>query len=117
MVATGRISRKIEEILCKNYWWSNLKVYCDLEGNDKTLVIIERKGRDTGNLLQATKKSKRIEKYKGFYSYQGYEREVEYDEIICESERVENIFNKLNPQYKNIYLKNGKLKGGIKNNE
>ena len=104
------------EILNTDYWWSTFKIYSD-EIGEKTLIKIKRVNRENSSLLNAFKKSKKIEKYKPYYSWREEEREIEYDETIIETENVEELFNKLKPQYKNIYLKNGKLKGGKINNE
>ena len=106
----------LNEMLSRNYWWSSLEVYCDLGDNKLTLVTIERKNRNCDSLLKATKKSIKIEKYKT-WSHIEYEREIKYDETIMETESLEELFEKLKPQYKNIYLKNGRLKGGKENNE
>lgn len=103
-----------------NYYWATLRVYCDLGNNIKTVVEIGRKDRNCDdNILKATKKSVKIEKYNngGWYNRQAYEHEVTYDETIIESDNLEEIFNKLQPQYKNIYLQNNKLRGGKRNNE
>ncbi|EQB4340921.1 hypothetical protein ACYJ2U_001640 [Clostridium botulinum] len=105
-----------DEILSRNYWWSDLKVYCDLGDNILTVVTIKRKDRDSKDLLKATKESTKIKKYKT-WGFNEYEREVKYDEIIMETESLEELFEKIKPQYKNIYLKNGRLKGGKGNNE
>lgn len=104
------------KVLQNSYFWATIQVYCDLKNDSNSLIRISRKNRES-NLLKATKKSKKIEKYKPYLGCREYEREVEYDEIVCESENIEEIYDKLKPKYKNIYLKNGKLKGGIKNNE
>jgi len=112
--------KTVNEMLDKNYYWCSLKIYCDLGNDETTLVTIDRKNSDLETrLLKATKKSVKMEKYnRGWYNnVTEYEREVEYDEVIVESENLEDIFTKLQPQYKNIYLVNGKLKGGRKNNE
>ena len=109
-----------EKILDRDYYWSELKVYYNLENDLKTIVTIRRKDKECNNIiLKATRKLIKMEKRKNPYwnHIQEYEREVEYDEIIIESENLEEIFNKLQPQYKNIYLQNGKLRGGNKNNE
>lgn len=98
------------------YWWEKLKVYSNLEDNKKIQITIRRCNRENENLLQATKKSKKIEQYNDYW-YGQRSREIEYDEELIQSENIEEIFNKIKPQYKNIYLKNGKLNGGIINNE
>ncbi|HID0768046.1 TPA: hypothetical protein ACXDAZ_002575 [Clostridium botulinum] len=107
----------MNEVLSKNYWWSGLRVYCDLGDNILTVVTIERKDKNSKDLLKATKKLIKIEKHKTSWSFNEYEREVKYDELIMETKSLEELFKKLKPQYKNIYLKNGKLKGGKENNE
>ena len=108
------------KIFQNTYFWSNVKVYCDLENKPNILITIKREDRDNDNMLTATTKSKRLEKYNSSYSYyytEEREREVEYDEVLIKSNNIEEIFNKLQPKYKNIYLANGKLRGGNKNNE
>ena len=116
---TEIINKKILEN--PSYWWNNVKIYCDLENKPNALVTIKREDEDNENMLTAITKSKRIEKYKPSYSYyynnEERERTVEYDEVLIKSDNIEEIFNKLQPKYKNIYLANGKLNGGNKNNE
>jgi len=110
----------MNEILDKNYYWYTLKVYCDLGDGIRTVVTVGRKDRDEDiRTLKATRKLFRMEKYKNTYWYNVTEdeRRIEYDDTIIESESLEDIFNKIQPQYKNTYLQNGKLKGGIRNNE
>ena len=103
------------------YYWNRVEVYCDLENKPNALITIKREDKDNKNMLTVTTKSKRLEKYKPSYSYyynnEERERTVEYDETLIKSDNVEEIFNKLQPKYKNIYLANGKLRGGNKNNE
>lgn len=107
-----------DKILKRDYRWATAKVYCNLNNNHKTLITISRKNGDDSNLLIATKKSIKKEKYKiHYWGNAEQERDVEYDEIICESNNIEEILNNIHPQYKNIYLENGKLRGGKKNNE
>ena len=109
----------MNEVLDRNYYWSRKYVYCDLEDEKKEYVTIQRKGSNLDSReLKAYVKRKRMEKYNSGWSYSHQkEREVEYDYIIAEGENIEELFNKIQPQYKNIYLQNGKLKGGNKNNE
>jgi hypothetical protein len=104
-----------KQVLQDDYWWANLKIYTE----ENVLVKIDKSSRENINLLRAVKKSKRIEKYKPYYSWNNKEeeREVEYEEVIIETENIEELFNKLKPHYKNVYLENGKLKGGKINNE
>ena len=109
----------IEKMFKNTYFWSNVKVYCDFNDKPNTLVTIKREDKDNENMLTATAKSKRLEKYKpySYYYTEEREREVEYEEVLIKSNSIEEIFNKLQPKYKNIYLTNGKLRGGNKNNE
>jgi hypothetical protein len=109
------------KVLSQRYYWSKAKVYCDLGGDMKTQIIIQRKNNvESCTDLKAYVIRKRMEKYQSSWVWgvnRECEREVEYEDIIAEGETIEKLFNKLKPQYKNIYLKNGKLKGGIRNNE
>jgi hypothetical protein len=110
-------SEYLKEVITKKftYPWASLNVYCDLNNSDKSRVEI----RKDNEKYVATKKEIIIEEYNYGYSWQKEirTREKEIKTKIYEGSSIDELFEKLNPQYKNIYLKNGKLKGGKRNNE